>query len=305
VACVLALVCACGRVAFEPVDDIDAAGPTIFDFSGAVPYNPTDFIDGFDLSNEAKTVASVTAPFADGFVVGAGRNLIEIGLDQTIVVHDYRPAPNNGLGPDEIDHITFGSSQLWLSSATPNTGDGLFTVDAAWNLVRENSLNNIFAAGWDEGGLFDDRGTSALYFTQGTAGVYRRDAPAMQTRVFLPVENLGSMAINATAVFTVEGNTTRTLIRVASVTHVGTALETAVSFEVAEGGPAEGAIVIRDQRDLLLYADDGTSTLIASAPDADTRWVAATVPRAPHPLMGRIIVVEVNRVLDRDRLLVF
>lgn len=301
----LHVLCGCGRIGFAPLDAVEDAGDGVLaDFSGVVPFNANDFLDTAFVGNEAKTVASLTSPFPDGFAIGAGRNVIEIRLDQQIILHDLRPAAADLMGPDEIDQLTFGQGVLWMASATPNGGDGLYTLDAGWTLARDNTLNNIFASAWDETGVFEARGVSALYFTQGTAAVYRRDSSTMRTSLFVPPANLGTISITEGALYTVYGEPPiRNLVRIEATTHMATTFDSAGDFEIAEGGPSDGVVAIRDERDLLVYAPDGTSTLVASTPDPDTRWTAATVPRAPHPLAERIIVVEVNRVLDRDRLL--
>jgi hypothetical protein len=114
-----------------------------------------------------------------------------------------------------------------------------------------------------------------------------------------------SIAVTPSAIYVVEsdvGPGNQRMWRVDSVSHTVTKIDEALQIDLAEGGPATGVIAVRDQIDVVQYTPDGTRTVLASAPDPDGHWIALSIPRAPHPLAGRMIVLETNRVLDRDRL---
>jgi hypothetical protein len=63
--------------------------------------------------------------------------------------------------------------------------------------------------------------------------------------------------------------------------------------------------VIRDGGVLAVYANDSTFQDLASSTDSEWKWVAASAPRPPHALAGSYIVLESNRMLNRDDLLLF
>lgn len=318
----LVLACGCGRLGFDgtaidagPGSDMLDDGPSepgvLIDFTGAVPYDPADFGDGSPVGNEARAITAIGAPFADGFAVGAGRSLIEIRMNMVVVVHDLTPTASNANGPDEISWLSFGGGTIWITSASPTSGDGLFLVDQAWNVTREVNENNFAGSAWDEAGEFDDIGTSRFYYSKGDETsptgntVFRRDAPGARTMIYKSSgPNLYSLALTATAAYSVEGeDVPTTLVRIAEGSHAAATIGTASTLELADGRTAAGVVVVRDEREIVQYADDDTTTVLATSPDADSRWVAATIPRSPHPLAGRIVVLEVNRALNRDRLL--
>jgi hypothetical protein len=305
--CVLA---GCGRIGFSGVaPDGEASGIVVLaDFSGDVPYNPTDFLDGGMLvDNGPGSVGALYAPFPDGFAVTAGRAVIEIRLDGSSIVHDYRPAVPDVGGPDNLASISFGPlARMWLAAESWSGGDGLFYVDAAWQLGRENTTNNVEGVAFDPAGAFDDQAKPTLYFNAGNLGVLRRDDATTSTSIFASTADVGSVTITASTMYAVDSvaNTTARLWRIDAMTHTTTQLDASSEIELPDGTPADTAIpAIRDEQSLVAYAPDGSWTPIATAPDADTYWTGLCVPRAPHPLAGRIVVLETNHVLGRDRLL--
>ena len=93
--------------------------------------------------------------------------------------------------------------------------------------------------------------------------------------------------------------------RVFSTTHAVQTVASATSFEIVDGGPLSSTSVaaIRDGSTLVIYANDGTSLEGAASTDPAWVWVQASAPQPPHRLAGSYVVLESNRALDRDRLL--
>jgi len=73
---------------------------------------------------------------------------------------------------------------------------------------------------------------------------------------------------------------------------------------LAEGSTATGLYAIRDNSALVTVGQtDGSFTKDAWTDDMDWTWLAVSAPRAGHGLEGKLIVLESNRKLNRDRLL--
>jgi hypothetical protein len=196
----LIVIAGCGRIGFQNLaaDDgtrgDDGAGigdgtaMANIDLSGVVPYNPNDFPDGTGLDNAPRAIAALYAPFPDGFAVAAGRSIIEVHLDGTTIVHDFRPAAPDGAGPDEITQLGYGSlagmgPRLWLCSASPGAGDGLYNITPAWTIARERMTNDVTGLAIDPTGAFDSpRSTS----TSATRGSIAATAPQHRRRSISP-----------------------------------------------------------------------------------------------------------------------
>lgn len=89
--------------------------------------------------------------------------------------------------------------------------------------------------------------------------------------------------------------------------YIVSSLSTADSNDLvlAEGSTDVGLFAIHDDAELVVVSPgDGTLTRVAWSDDADWVWRAACAPRGGHRLAGDLIVLESNRTLDRDRLLV-
>lgn len=317
----LVLVVACGRRGFDPVVDASVSHvhvapgwsvAVLADFSGAVPYRPNDYQDGTNetLDNAPTAVAALYPPFAAELAVAAGRSIVEL---PSLAVHDYRPAVPDTTGPDAIYRISFGNppdtgAALWIAAASQGAGDGLYYVSPSWQLTRDNANNNTTGVDFDATGAFDGIGTPTIYFADGT-GVRRRGSASSNVLVYASINDLDGIAATATAqlvVHTPNGATTSDVDRVLATTHAAQIVATATRFALAEGGAlaSTSAAVIRDGITLAVYANDGTFVDGASSTDPAWVWVNAAAPQPPHRLAGSYVVLESNRTLDRDELLV-
>ena len=308
--------------AISPLDVHLHASPgwtihVLADLTGAVPYNANDFTDGTTtmetLDNAPNGISALYAPFTASFAVTAGRSIIEVSGTGATTVHDYRPAMPDMTGPDNLGPLAFGAPadtgpKLWAGAVSLNGGDGVYTFDEAWAIKRDNVLNNIAGVSFDPAGIFDTTNIAVIYFID-QAGFERRDTATTHTLISPSQSDHADIAITQDAIYSafypMAGGAQ--LVRIASGTHAVTTIDTAVtSFDVAEGGPitATGVIALRDETELVIYADDGTSQLGANTTDPAWAWRGLTTPRAPHPLAGSFVVLESNRTLDIDRLLV-
>ena len=320
-------VAACGRRDFNELNDgvvADAIADhfqvapgwqlsVLVDFSGVVPYEPNDFMDGTNevLDNGPVAIAALYPPFTAELVVSCGRSLVEVNADKTTAVHDYRPAVPDTTGPDEIYRMSFGApsdtgAQLFVASASQGQGDGLFTISPSWQLVRDNTNNNAGGVTYDPTGAFDSIGVPTIYFIDSN-GIERRTAAMAQTNIYLNTSNTyDNLVFSDTALFLVDDPTTASLDRVFATTHVLQVIATSSAFTTFEGGsPSSTSIAaIRDSATFAIYANDGTFIDIASSTDPAWVWVQGSAPQAPNALANSYVVIESNRTLDRDRLLV-
>ena len=313
----LGVLAGCGRLGFGLGDDGDVDAATdapeqtvLVDFSGLLPYDPNDFVDGGMASdNGMRAIGAMYAPFPDGFAVLAGRSLLELRSDGTNVRHDYAPAAPDMAGPDNLEGVVFGVvggvAALWLGSQSQLGGDGVYEVTPTWTISREENNNNTADVAVDPTGAFDARGTPTLYYVSGNAGLMRRDARLTFTVIAPFSADVNGIALTPSAIYVVESDAApgdMRMWRVDSVGHTVTKIDEAPTIDLADGGPATDVIGVRDQHEVVQYTPDGTRTVLATSPDLDSKWIGISIPRAPHPLAGRMIVLETNRVLDRDRL---
>ncbi|HEV7555994.1 MAG TPA: hypothetical protein VGO00_11090 [Kofleriaceae bacterium] len=308
--------------AISPLDVHLQASPgwtirVLADLTGAVPYNANDFTDGVTTmevhDNAPNGISALYAPFTASFAVTAGRSIIEVSATGATMVHDYRPAVPDMMGPDNIYRLAFGAPadtgpNLWAGAASLNGGDGVYRIDETWTLKRDNVLNNISGLSFDPAGVFDATTVPVIYFID-QAGFERRDTAGTHTLISPGSSDHDDIAITKDAIYSafypMAGGAQ--LVRIASATHAVTTIDTATTaFDVAEGGPITetGVLALRDETDLVTYADDGTSEVGAKTTDPDWHWRDVTRPQPPHPLAGTIVIVESNRTLDVDRLLV-
>jgi hypothetical protein len=287
------------------------------DLSGAVPYNANDYTDGTTtketLDNAPNGVSALYAPFTASFAVTAGRSIIEVSATGATTVHDYRPATPDMAGPDNIYRLAFGNPadtgpKLWAGAVSVNGGDGVYTFDETWAIKRDNVLNNIAGISFDPTGVFDATGIAVIYFID-QAGFERRDTATTHTLISPSQSDHDDIVITSDAIYSAFYPTAggAQLVRIASGTHAVTTIDTATNaFDVSEGGPVTetGVVALRDETDLVTYTDGGAPQIGATTTDPAWLWVDVTTPRPPHPLAGSFVVLESNRTLDLDRLLV-
>lgn len=328
-------VAGCGRIAFAPraagnggdaASDAADAQPAhvttasgwtarvLVDLTGVVPYNPNDFDDNNQviLDNAPETVAALYPPFDADLAVCAGRSIIAIDAGGGTVVHDYRPATPDTTGPDDCGHLVYGAPPdtgpaLWIGAGTQGGGDGVYVVTPGWALNRDSTNNNVNGIGYDAQGAFDGVGAPSIYFVD-QSYVYRRTGPAAAAQVLAETQNdaMGQLAVTASGLFVVHGTTAGAeLDRIAPSSHAVTALATATSFELADGGALASTSVaaIRDGGALVVVAAGGAAQQVAASADPAWVWRAASAPQPPHALAGSYVVLESNRALDRDELL--
>ena len=309
-----------GIDAISPLDIHLHASPgwtirVLADLTGVVPYNASDFTDGLTtmetLDNAPNGLSALYAPFTSLFAVTAGRSIIEVSATGA-TAHSYRPATPDMLGPDAIYRLAFGAPadtgpKLWLGAVSLNGGDGLYTIDETWAIKRDNALNNITGVTFDPTGAYDSTNTGIVYFID-QAGIERRDSATTHTLVSPGSSDHDDLVVTPTAMFSVfypmAGGSQ--LVSIATGTHAVTTLATENVLDIAEGGPVSGTSVtaLRNETDLVIYDAAGTAEVGAQTTDPAWLWVELTSPHTPHPLAGSFVVLESNRTLDIDRLLV-
>jgi hypothetical protein len=328
----LLLAASCGRVGFTARGDdasVDAGVPhvetasgwtarVLVDLTGIVPYNPNDFFDGgmFELDNAPNEVASLYPPFPSILAVCAGREIIELGRDLTATVHDFRPATPDTSGPDSCSHLVFGEmadvgAALWIGAGTQLGGDGVYRVDASWTLTRDAVNNNVNGIGFDATGAFDGLGAGTVYFADQSDVRQRTGAGTSVSIVTEPMtDSMGGHIVLAGAAAYLErnpgsgGTGSTDLDRIAAQSHAFAAIAVGTGVTIADARSISGGVpALHDATTLAIYADDGTSQMIASTLDPAWAWVAVTAPASPHVLAGSFVVLESNRTLDRDELL--
>jgi hypothetical protein len=309
----------CGRVGFDAVGDGDVAGvtPTVLvDFTNIVPYVGSDFVDddGTVLDNSPHGLAALTAPFSVGFAVAAGREVIEIPLTGSAVAHDYRPATAGSSGPDEIVELTQADlpdtgPALWAAGESLLDGDGLYALGSDWSITRDNPANNVAGLAYDPTGAFDGLGTPQLYFTAGNEGAYRRLGAGSGSALYDSADTLGTVALTATSLDAIDYDGTQTgptrAVMIAPGAHAASSFDTPVDVRFATGDADTGAgiLAVRGGAQVVIYQPDGTYSVVATSDDPAKQWRDVTVPRAPHPLAGRRIVLEWTPSPPRSRLL--
>jgi hypothetical protein len=284
----------------------------LVDLTGALPYIAADYTEtrGAITSNEPSYIAALYPPFEASLAVIAGRSVIEIAADGGPSVHSYRPAKPDAAGPDVPRRATFadlgaGKTGLWLTSESTDGGDGLFLIDRSWALTTIDATNNTNALGLDPAGRYDGVGTPALYVSTELDQLGRWTAAAAPKVINAPGE-VDDLAIKDGALFiTIVGDATVELDRIEPApSHLVANLSTATSLVLAEGSTDAALFAIRNGSELVtLGPSDGVATSVAWTDDLDWVWHAVSAPRAGHRRAGQLIVLESNRGLDHDRLL--
>jgi hypothetical protein len=333
---VAALACsACGRVGFRTaaaadggVSDVAPDGADnhlhaatgwsispLADLGAAFTYVQDDFMDGqgaFVRDNAPRYVAALYLPFSAEFAVIAGRSVIEVAADGTMTNHDYRPEKPDDKGPDAPGRITYadfgGDAALWLTAASSDAGDGLYRIDAGWSMQSINGSNNTFGLAFDASGAFDGRGAPTLYsVAQGKLS--RQHAGVTEPVDDLLTDTVSDLAALGNALyFTIEAQSQVLLNRLGPGTsYLKAQLSKATSSDLTlgEGTTDGGLFAIQDGAKLVLIDPaSGALTQVAWSDDMAWSWRAVSAPRAGHRLAHHLIVLESNRLLDRDRLLV-
>lgn len=286
----------------KPLVDLTAAG---------FVYNESDFMDSGMVSNQPGYVAALYPPFSSSLAVLAGRTIIEIAADGSAVFHSFAPsAPDMG-GPDMLGRATFanlGQNQtgLWVTSSSTGGGDGLYLIDAQWLPSRLSSENNVYALALDPTGAYNSVGSPALYVSVGVTKVERWTTAL--TAGFTAAAGVDEFAVASGALFmTTEATDTAPV----ELDRVGPGADPVVAnltlssdIVLAEGATEHGLFAILDDAALVTVSQtDGAFTKDAWTTDMDWRWRSVSAPRDGHPLAGKLIVLESNRKLNRDRLL--
>jgi hypothetical protein len=328
----LLLAASCGRVGFTARQDASSvdAGVThvktasgwtarvLVDLTGIVPYNPNDFFDGgmVELDNAPNEVAALYPPFPSIFAVCAGREIIELGADLAPTVHDYRPATPDTTGPDSCSHLVFGEAAdvgaaLWIGAGTQLGGDGVYRADATWTLTRDATNNNVNGIGFDPTGAFDGFGKGAVYFAD-QSDVRQRTGVGISTSIVSEplTDSMGGHIVLSAAAAYLErtpgsgGEGSTDLDRIAATSHTFAAIALGTGLTIADARTIAGGVpALHDASTLAIYSDDGHAQTIAATLDPAWTWVAVTAPAAPHAFAGSFVVLESNRTLDRDDLL--
>lgn len=321
------LFAACGRVGFatsaDATGDIDghlhtATGWSIaqlVDLGAGFSYVQQDFVDGdgsVARDNAPSYVAALYPPFTAELAVIAGRSVIEIAADGHMTSHDYRPKTPDAGGPDAPGRMTYadfgsGDTALWLTSSSVNGGDGLYRIASDWSMQAINHTNNVYALVFDAGGTFDARTGPILYFAAERQLERQVSGAATPVNTTLP-PSVDDLAVVGDALYlTAETQTQVLLDRLGPGTsYLQSQLSSSSSTDLALAeGPADAALFAIHDDSALVTVDpaSGSFTPVAWSNDPAWVWRAASVPRAGHRLAGHIIVIESNRMLGRDRLL--
>jgi hypothetical protein len=328
--------CACGRVGFRAaaaadggVSDVAPDGADshlhtatgwvispLADLGAAFTYVQDDFVEGMGTlhrDNAPRYVAALYLPFSAELAVIAGRSVIEVAADGMMTNHDYRPLTPDTTGPDAPARITFadfggGDAALWLTATSNLDGDGLYRIDAGWSMKNISTANNTFGLVFDASGAFDGRGGPTLYSVAQGKPSRQQAGGSDSVNTSLPdgVDDLA--ALGNALYFTVETQTQVLFNRLGPGTsYLKAQLDsaTSTSLVLAEGTTDGGLFAIQDSAKLVVVDPaSGGLTQVAWSDDPAWAWVAVSAPRAGHRLAHHLIVLESNRTLDRDRLLV-
>lgn len=272
-------------------------------------YNPADFVDTDTLSNEPSYVAALYSPFTASLAVIAGRSLIEIPEVGDPVERTYKPTSPDTSGPDRPARATFadlggGVSGLWLSSSSSNGGDGLYLVSADWRITRINAVNNVYALGSDPGGGYGNVGTPLLYVGTEQTNIERQNQGSLVQAIAEPAA-VDDIAMHGDSMFvTLEGTNQLVLDRLV-VGQSPIELARSTSLVLAEGPIEQAMYGIKDAAQLVTISQtSGAFEKAAWSDEPHWAWRAVSAPHADNAYAGKLIVLEVNRALNRDRLLV-
>ncbi|MCW5802105.1 MAG: hypothetical protein KIT31_06940 [Deltaproteobacteria bacterium] len=276
------------------------------DLSDAIAFNAADFVDGPETYDNAPDwVFALEAPFATGLGVVAGRRILEVASGG-VTVHDFGQHPPNS--PKQADdlrsatQITFrGVPMVIAMSSSANGGDGLFTISPDWQIEISNIENNVRGAAFDRMGAFDARGVAEIYL--GTDHGIVRDS---DDAVITTGDNQTLRVVGSDLLFVRTSAAGDQLVRLASVSHAEAMFAARKRIRLVEGTPREPylAWAIVNDKQLARVTPAGELEVVAETSDPAFVWQAAVEPRAAHALAGAVYVLESNRGLDLDRVLV-
>lgn len=307
----------------EPVDVDGRAEVALFrDFSDAFTYRAADFDDGGVVDdNQPRGIVMLEPPFAAEAAVLAGRTVLEVPPSGAVIAHDFAPAAA-GADADRADHptrvelarIPGDGAHLWVTGDSLEMGDGLFEVSPAWAMTRLLRVNNARSVVYDADGRFEGR-AGERYLDDGTVGLERLSdrvalVPPNMPKFFVSNMVLGPPQTMYLAV-TVQGDAGPA--QLATLSASGYAHEVVGPIHAGRTSLVGGAPqllddsiwALVDERQLVAVdAAAGTVRVVAQSGGPDWRWTAATVPPPGYALGQHLFVVESNRTLDRDRVLV-
>ena len=303
----------------DPLAHVDVASGwtagVAHDFSADHVYNPAELVDGtVTHGNEPDGLFFVRAPYPDALLVTAGRQLLELGAGGSYTVRDFTHAMPNQPGlPDQIrvgtwvpDFLAAGPTIL-VSSSSEDGGDGVFRITPSWVSSSDRNVNNTRSILWDATGAFDDIGGPEGYLGTQYGIIRRSESPTQlipgdtQTMHLVGPNLLVSRRVSPTSF---------SLVLIASGAHTETMLAERGEIRIGEGDPPPPflAWVVLDQRQLALVDPSGELVVIAETLDPAYAWRIPGAPPDGHPFAGptpRVYLVENNRTLDLDRVLVF
>jgi hypothetical protein len=297
------------------------------DFSDDYTYVDVQYLDvTYPMNNRPHHMALLSAPFEPGIALVGTWEIWEVRAPDVFVSHFYYPGSDDGPGPDALFDAAWcgawmGSAPgLCVAAGSQNGGDGVYRVEADWSISRISSDNNVGDLAFDPTGAFDAIGAPTLYWS-GPDGLRRFGEsvfyPGMLNGAFTEILPSGDILTMNTNTSTDE----RRLVILESTSHDETVVDSnsdttipsvarqhagvyaAVAGDVSR--LAGFAYAIRETRDLLEIAADGSFTVIASAGEG-WRWTHALVPPASHPLGSEAPVIyvlefdptrEVNRII--------
>jgi hypothetical protein len=277
------------------------------DFSASFTYVPIDFVDGPETySNLPDWLFVLEPPFAPRLGLLAGRRVIELS-GSTFTSHDYgQHDPNTGGRPDYLRGATYVANldangpALLVSSSSAGGGDGTFRITPGWNLSPDKVQNNTRGILFDPTGAFDERAVPEGYLGTQDGLVRRSDG-----QVIAPGDIKTMRLVGSDLLVTRDVGTTVQLVRITSKTHVETVLAEHATIRLGQGVPPSPyiAFAVVDQRTVVLVGPSGALVPVVDTTDPRFAWQAVAVPAIPHPLAGRIYLLEGNRDLDLDRVL--
>jgi hypothetical protein len=285
------------------------------DLTADFPFVEQEFLDQEWSSNEPTKLTLLDAPFAPGLAVLAGRHVLALGVAGDVVAHDFTPPAINGVGPDSlVDAVVIpsfegGGARLLAGAASWNGGDGVYVIDTDWSLVRLNAKNNIDAVAADPAGRFGQTQVAQLLYSGWDTGIWRYPSDVqVVTRHCLSMRLLPNGSVLCRAPTT---DTETALLEVSSSGSEREVLPAATTeLSVVPGSTPQldaYAYLLLANRDFVAITAEGTTTQIASSSDTNWRWTSALIVSPDHPLggaRGAVYVLESNRTLNRDRVLV-
>jgi len=277
------------------------------DLSDDIVVSDTDFVDTDPISNLPTDLAYMErSPSKPGLAVVAGRSIFEVPEDGSAVVeHDFTPAAPDGTGPDSINAcatamLTSTGAGLRCTTASLNAGDGVYHINANWDITRTRTTNNCSAPLLDPIGRFDQIGEPAEYHScsgtlQQANGTILADGLFESLTVLASGDILGVDEV-------VNGSETFALVRIGSLVHDRTFVANYTRLTLAEGAlPPEPDLSygLFEERQLVIIGPDGALRPLATT-EGPWRWLAVVIPRGESK---HLFVLEVDEATNRERIL--